>query len=525
MPPRPRSARVGSSRRPSFAKPSFTPQSRPVFSNVVFSHSPGRSTRKPWYTFDNIDPGFAANPNDANIDPGFSAIPDDTITSNRRTLDGMLKFSNNGDVPTFFADAMNDPANAGKAELEIGDFLKQLHGRHPERAQAFEREVVDKLTPEARGRMTAFTRRFQGEEDGSPTPSSAPAVPIGRKFGRKPVPVQPSLLDAPGEPISPRGPTYRPTPDTAGTDEPASTPFNRIHDRKRNATPLKNTATSSRPTPGKLKNSLRDRRFLETVYASDSEGKQELLDEVHSLWASDKPAYNQLPEDVIVFHQNHVFQEQTLASTDSANPSSKEMKERIAFENAREKVADTKVTDVYLRELFDGAAKTLEGIDSLSEADPKLQGLADMIRNAAPNNAPQALHNTKAFKSAKAMAGATKGIAGLMTGPAGTAIEGLAAAKDAETRILEQGGTPEDARKTAQATVILHTALSTGGSALGKKALTALLPKMAKNRILEFAVDSLGGYVGEKAAEGLSQAYEKSLMRSHRSDRSGGPTY
>ncbi|OHC74842.1 MAG: hypothetical protein A3G18_10395 [Rhodospirillales bacterium RIFCSPLOWO2_12_FULL_58_28] len=71
------------------------------------------------------------------------ALPAEDHASNRRAIDGMLKYADNGDLPNLQAQAINDYGD--KAVGEFGDFMRQLNDRDPARAKGFEKTVYDKL--------------------------------------------------------------------------------------------------------------------------------------------------------------------------------------------------------------------------------------------------------------------------------------------------------------------------------------------------------------------------------------------
>lgn len=71
------------------------------------------------------------------------AILAEDNASNRRAVDGMLRYADNGDLPNLQAQAIRDYGD--KAVGEFGDFMRQLDNRDPTRAKGFEKAVYDKL--------------------------------------------------------------------------------------------------------------------------------------------------------------------------------------------------------------------------------------------------------------------------------------------------------------------------------------------------------------------------------------------
>ena len=63
--------------------------------------------------------------------------------SNRRMMDAMLKYADNGDIPNLQVQALRDYGQRAKAEF--ADYMQQLHERDPKRARGYEKDVFDKL--------------------------------------------------------------------------------------------------------------------------------------------------------------------------------------------------------------------------------------------------------------------------------------------------------------------------------------------------------------------------------------------
>ncbi len=82
---------------------------------------------------------------------------------NTRTMDGMLNYSENGFLPTLFADAVKNGGD--KAIAEYANFLNQLSNRKKERGDGFEQEVMNKLSDNQKQIIHALAEGAQ-ETDG-----------------------------------------------------------------------------------------------------------------------------------------------------------------------------------------------------------------------------------------------------------------------------------------------------------------------------------------------------------------------
>ncbi len=89
--------------------------------------------------------------------------------SNSRTLDGLLKYSVNGDLPNLFASAIKE---AGKpAVAELGNFMRQLDKRAPERTRGFESQILAKL--DTRQKAKHFPEVFRNALSRKPIPATS----------------------------------------------------------------------------------------------------------------------------------------------------------------------------------------------------------------------------------------------------------------------------------------------------------------------------------------------------------------
>lgn len=90
----------------------------------------------------------AANQQKPQANPWFKStklqpVSDEAHAENTRTMNGMLNYSENGFLPTLYADAVKNGGN--KAIAEYANFLNQLSDRKKDRADGFEQEVMNKL--------------------------------------------------------------------------------------------------------------------------------------------------------------------------------------------------------------------------------------------------------------------------------------------------------------------------------------------------------------------------------------------
>ncbi len=90
----------------------------------------------------------AANSQKPKTSPWFKsdklqAVSNEAHAENTRTMDGMLNYSNNGFLPTLYADAVKNGGD--QAIAEYANFLNQLSNRKKERVDSFEQEVMNKL--------------------------------------------------------------------------------------------------------------------------------------------------------------------------------------------------------------------------------------------------------------------------------------------------------------------------------------------------------------------------------------------
>ena len=83
-------------------------------------------------------------------------VPDEDVSSNRRTLEGVLRSTSNGDLPRLFADALQ--TGSRKSIHEYADFLRQMQETSPDRLPGFEQEVKDSLPAPTRRRADPLWR-------------------------------------------------------------------------------------------------------------------------------------------------------------------------------------------------------------------------------------------------------------------------------------------------------------------------------------------------------------------------------
>ncbi len=70
-------------------------------------------------------------------------MPDEDYSSTRRTMEGMLRYGDDGDLPNLYADSIRNDGNL--AANEMAEFLRQLEETAPKRVKGFEKAVFNKL--------------------------------------------------------------------------------------------------------------------------------------------------------------------------------------------------------------------------------------------------------------------------------------------------------------------------------------------------------------------------------------------
>lgn len=86
--------------------------------------------------------------------PKVKPLPDEDHSSNTRALDGMLHYSNNGSLPSLFANTLK--GGDEKAVNEFANFMQQLNVRKPERVESFDKDVMSQLPDTARKAILAL---------------------------------------------------------------------------------------------------------------------------------------------------------------------------------------------------------------------------------------------------------------------------------------------------------------------------------------------------------------------------------
>jgi len=114
----------------------------------------------------------------------ISLVTPEASASNRRTVDGILKSTSDGDLPNLFAGTLSD--GKSKPVGEFGDFMSQLRQRDPDRAGRFEKAVMDKLPEQARAQLTQVFDQDKpakpaapsptGNKNNAPQPAKSPAL-------------------------------------------------------------------------------------------------------------------------------------------------------------------------------------------------------------------------------------------------------------------------------------------------------------------------------------------------------------
>ena len=94
---------------------------------------------------------------------------------NAQSVHHLLGQGNNGDLPNLYAAALRDGGH--EAIAETADFLGQLHGRDPERAAGFGREVWNRLSPGDRNRILMAAGSEKSEPVPKPIPPTKPVPP------------------------------------------------------------------------------------------------------------------------------------------------------------------------------------------------------------------------------------------------------------------------------------------------------------------------------------------------------------
>lgn len=92
-------------------------------------------------------------------------VSNEAHAENARTMDGMLNYSNNGFLPTLYADAVKNGGD--QAIAEYANFLNQLSARKKERVDGFEQEVMNKLPDNQKQVLLALAEG--GQETGGDT--------------------------------------------------------------------------------------------------------------------------------------------------------------------------------------------------------------------------------------------------------------------------------------------------------------------------------------------------------------------
>ncbi|MDV7340062.1 hypothetical protein RYZ26_10695 [Terasakiella sp. A23] len=93
--------------------------------------------------------------------PKVQPLPDEDHSANTRALDGMLQYTKNGSLPALFADSLK--TGDEKAVNEFANFMQQLNARKPERAAAFEQEVMSKLPEQGKQSIQAYAQQQDGD--------------------------------------------------------------------------------------------------------------------------------------------------------------------------------------------------------------------------------------------------------------------------------------------------------------------------------------------------------------------------
>jgi len=112
----------------------------------------------------------AANQQKPETSPWFKStklqpVSNEAHAENARTMDGMLNYSNNGFLPTLYADVVKNGGD--QAIAEYANFLNQLSARKKERVDGFEQEVMNKLPDNQKQVLLALTEG--GQETGGDT--------------------------------------------------------------------------------------------------------------------------------------------------------------------------------------------------------------------------------------------------------------------------------------------------------------------------------------------------------------------
>ena len=137
--------------------------------NKLFQHEPGRSPLH-WPSgrsgAESVTPKLIMPlPERQKLPEQSFPVSSESTASNRRTVDAMMKSSDDGDLPHLFADSLG--TTKPKAVSEYGDFMGQLRERDPDRAARFEKAVMDKLPEASRARLAQMT----GSVDNIPKPA------------------------------------------------------------------------------------------------------------------------------------------------------------------------------------------------------------------------------------------------------------------------------------------------------------------------------------------------------------------
>jgi hypothetical protein len=133
--------------------------------------------------------GQAANQQNQNANPWFKStklqpVSDEAHAENARTMDGMLNYSENGFLPTLYADAVKNGGE--KAIAEYANFLNQLSDRKKERVGGFEQEVMKQLPVNAQKAVLAYAQQEQADANRETPTSDATETTDAATAKRKP---------------------------------------------------------------------------------------------------------------------------------------------------------------------------------------------------------------------------------------------------------------------------------------------------------------------------------------------------
>jgi len=423
-------------------------------------HAPLRKSKKPLPT--HITPQSPPPPN--RPVPETRPLPeldDAAFSSNQRTVNHLRTIRGTGDLSRFTADAIN--TGGDRAMAEVSDLIDQVRVHNPHQADELYRRTAEQLSS---GRRKAFdTAILTGFDAGRPGHSES-------TFSNS-----------------------RPKPTPKSASEPA-------------------TDSRATPTTGHKTSSL-DHDHLPMIKSRDLQQNQQVVHTLDALKQNNPVQYQKLGLDVQTFHQAYHLRRRQLSALDRETAgASIATSDQAALEHAREAVAGHYALGEIGKTLIHNAADVLEGGSMVLGLDDPA-AVADIIRVHAPEGVPEGMDDTRVAASSQGVASALE-FAGLAaTGPAGIAAKitaltaaALPMANDTAKKVRAAGGTEAQARWAARLTAGTHAAVSVGGSKLGERVLSTMVPKLTNDLI----ATEIAGEVGSMSAGAVVEFVRDQLV-------------